>query len=43
MLSETIKNGIVMYCPSNRICNHKWLKDFNDLLFNELLAYSKFF
>lgn len=22
---------------------HKWLKDFNDLLFNELLAYSKFF
>lgn len=21
MLSETIKNGIVMYCPSNRICN----------------------
>ena len=23
--------------------NHKWLKDFNNLLFNELLAYSKFF
>ena len=22
---------------------HKWLKDFNDLLFNKLLAYSKFF
>ncbi len=22
---------------------HKWLKDFNDLLFNELFAYSKFF
>lgn len=21
MLSETIKNGIVMYCPSNRIAN----------------------
>lgn len=33
----------------NEICymvgfnNHKWLKDFNDLLFNKLLAYSKFF
>ena len=26
-----------------RIQYHKWLKDFNDLLFNELLAYSKFF
>lgn len=25
------------------ITYHKWLKDFNDLLFNELLAYSKFF
>ena len=26
-----------------RITFHKWLKDFNDLLFNKLLAYSKFF
>ena len=26
-----------------RIGNHKWLKDFNNLLFNKLLAYSKFF
>ena len=29
--------------PFHRIGDHKWLKDFNDLLFNELLAYSKFF
>ena len=34
--------GLVSPCFIG-FANHKWLKDFNDLLFNELLAYSKFF
>ena len=35
------RNGAVR--KRSQVYNHKWLKDFNDLLFNELLAYSKFF
>lgn len=41
--SVRVSMGSVFLIPWTWIENHKWFKDFNDLLFNELLAYSKFF
>ena len=45
LLSQHHKVTAVDVIPEKveKINNHKWLKDFNDLLFNKLLAYSKFF
>ncbi len=43
MLEGSLSRFSTNYIDIYWIHNHKWLKDFNDLLFNELLVYSKFF